>query len=69
MHLINNGEWRQLPCFYHAENKKKQQKHKREKTVRGITLESKRQGLTNGIHINILFIVVTLLLHLSKGDA
>lgn len=50
---------------------KKENKNKREKkkTVKGITLESKRQGLTNGIHINILFIVVTLLLHLSKGDA
>lgn len=67
MHLINNGECRQLPRFYSEkkENNKKQQR----KNAKGITLESKRQRLTNGTHINILFIVVTLLLHLSKGDA
>lgn len=68
MHLINNGECRQLPRFY-SEKKRKTTKNSREKNAKGITLESKRQRLTNGTHINILFIVVTLLLHLSKGDA
>lgn len=68
MHLINNGECRQLPRFY-SEKKGKQQRTAEQKNAKGITLESRRQGLTNGTHINILFIVVTLLLHLSKGDA
>lgn len=49
--------------------KKENNKKQKRKNCKGITLESKRQGLTNGTHINILFIVVTLLLHLSKGDA
>lgn len=55
-----------LPWQKKTENKTKREM---QQIVKGITLESKRQGLTNGVHINILFIVVTLLLHLSKGDA